>query len=78
MTRLHLSTAQQAAARARASESAGRSSQAGRYRIEGETLTAAEIGERLGCAKNTALNKLRAARGLAGPITWARLREISS
>lgn len=78
MTRPKISREQQAAARVRASHSAGRANPPARYQIEGETLTAAEIGVRLGNTKNTAEAKLRAARKMPGPVTWERLRGVSS
>lgn len=77
MSRLKISREQQAAARARAAVSAGRANPPARHQIEGETLTCAEIGVRLGLAKNTAASKLRAAKKLDGPVTWARLREVA-
>lgn len=76
MTRLKINREQQAAARVRASASAGRTSPPASYQIEGETLTTAEIAQRLACAASTAGSKLRKAKQLDGPVTWARLREL--
>lgn len=49
-----------------------------KYMIEGEHVSAADVAQRLGCAYNTASRKLKAARAMDGPVTWQRLREVSS
>lgn len=42
--------------------------------IEGEYLTTAQIGERLGIERKRAGERLSRARRLPGPVTWERLR----
>jgi hypothetical protein len=42
--------------------------------IEGEYLTTAQIGERLGVSGKHAASLLSKARRMAGPVTWDRLR----
>lgn len=41
--------------------------------IEGEYLTSRQIAARLGTHATTALDRLKRARKLPGPVTWARL-----
>lgn len=42
--------------------------------IEGEYVTTAQIGERLGIDRKRAGERLSRARRIAGPVTWNRLR----
>jgi hypothetical protein len=46
-----------------------------RYLIEGESVTWKDIAARIGTTVNTAQQRWRAARKLAGPVTWERLRK---
>lgn len=46
--------------------------------IDGEYVTTAGIAERLGVKPRTASEKLSVARKMDGPVTWDRLREVSS
>jgi len=41
--------------------------------VEGRYQTMVEIAQRLGCSVSAATSRVRKARGLAGPLTWARL-----
>lgn len=45
-----------------------------RWRIEGEYVTCAEIGERIGIGESAAASRLRRLQRASGPITWDRLR----
>jgi len=45
----------------------------GRYSIEGELVTDAQIAERVGCTEIAAQGRRIKAAKLDGPITWARL-----
>jgi hypothetical protein len=54
----------------------GRKNQAEKWRIEGEFLTYAEIGERLGVSTETARFRMQKLRGASGKITIDRLRDI--
>lgn len=42
--------------------------------IEGDYVTTAQIGERLGISRGRAGERLSKARRLPGPVTWERLR----
>ncbi len=42
--------------------------------IEGESLTIAQIAERLGVSSTVAEDRLRRERKRPGPVTWAALR----
>jgi hypothetical protein len=42
--------------------------------IEGEYVTTAQIAERLGVSRKTAVDRLSRARRLPGAVTWDRLR----
>lgn len=44
------------------------------YCIEGETLTLAQMAERLGVSESTVSTRLKRAAGMDGPVTWARLQ----
>lgn len=45
----------------------------GRYKIEGEYVTDAQIAERLGVTTDRAQKRRKEAAKLDGPITWAKL-----
>lgn len=62
--------------RARAAKR-GISRRVSQYRIEGETLTFAQIGKRLGISKDAASLRMRRLRGASGAITWLRLRNLT-
>lgn len=59
--------------RKRAGESSARSLRAV-LGIEGESLTIAQIAERLGVSSTVAEDRLRRERKRPGPVTWAALR----
>lgn len=44
------------------------------YCIEGETLTLAQVADRLGVHRTTASDRLRRERAKDGPVTWEGLR----
>ena len=46
----------------------------GGYHIEGETLSVAEIAERLGVSVRAAQRRMREAQARSGPVTWEALR----
>lgn len=45
------------------------------YRIDGESVTANEIGKRLGITVGAARLRLAKLRKASGPITWERLQK---
>lgn len=44
--------------------------------IEGEYLTATDIGERLGVSSSVARERLQRCKKMPGPVTWERLRSF--
>jgi DNA-directed RNA polymerase specialized sigma24 family protein len=47
------------------------------FRIEGESVTYAQIGERLGIASDTARLRMARLRLASGAVTWQRLRGLA-
>jgi hypothetical protein len=56
---------------------AGRASKrrAGRYLIEGESVTYADIGKRLGVSESVAGSRVKREQVKAGPVTWEGLSQ---
>jgi DNA-directed RNA polymerase specialized sigma24 family protein len=48
------------------------------FRIEGETLTYAEIGARLGISDRAAARRMQKLFGASGPLNWERLRALAA
>jgi hypothetical protein len=44
------------------------------YRIDGETVTIAQIAARLGVSVAAAQGRMKRLWGASGPVTWERLR----
>lgn len=53
--------------------SAGPTRPAAKYLIEGESLTVAQIAQRLGTVRDNAYYRLRKAQRQPGPVTWGKL-----
>lgn len=48
-----------------------------RYLIEGENVSYADMSQRLDCEDRFVRTAFKKAKGMAGPITWERLRSLT-